>query len=176
MRTGLITDLLTALDTNDVDLVLGPIHADLGSQYAFQVLDDERLVLITRPGHAITRDTPVSLAELRDEAFVYLPTGSGLRAILTAAAAAAAEHVELRVQFETNSPIGVRELIAAGLGVALLAYSAAPAPGPPVTVRELASPPAHPPRRAHPPTRTNAHPRRPSLPTPPHQRSAHHRI
>lgn len=143
LRTGLITELLTALDAGEVDLVLGPIHADLGSQYASQVLVDEQLVLITPPGHRIARDTQVTLAELRDDPFVCLPTGSGLRAIL--AAAGAAEHVELRVQFETASPTSIRELVAAGLGVALLARSAAQTPGPLVTVSELANPPAHPP-------------------------------
>ncbi len=143
LRTGLIAELLTALDTGEVDLILGPIHADLGSQYASQVLVDEQLVLITPPGHPIAGHTQVSLAQLRDDPFVCLPTGSGLRAILTAAAAA--EHVELRVQFETASPTSIRELVAAGLGVALLARSTAHAPGMPIAVSELANPPAHPP-------------------------------
>jgi len=143
LRTGLVAELLTALDTGEVDLILGPIHADLGSQYASQVLVDEQLVLITPPGHPIAGHTHVSLAQLRDDPFVCLPPGSGLRALLTAAGAA--EQVEVRVQFETASPTSIRELVAAGLGVALLAHSTAHAPGPPIAVSELANPPSHPP-------------------------------
>jgi LysR family transcriptional activator of glutamate synthase operon len=143
LRTDLITELLTALDTGEVDLVVGPIHANLGSRYASQVLVDEQLVMITPLGHPIAGHIPVSLAQLRDDPFVCLPNGSGLRTILTTATAAAG--FEARVQFETGSPTSIRELVAAGLGVALLARSAAQAPGPPVAVSELANPPAHPP-------------------------------
>lgn len=143
LRSGLIAALLAALDAGEVDLVLGPIHADLPSQYDARMLVEEQLVIITPPGHRLTRESRLGLADLRDEPFVCLPAGSGLRAIL--AAAADAEDFVPRVQFETASPTSIRELVSTGLGVALLARSAALAPGPPVTIHTLNPAPAHPP-------------------------------
>ncbi|MGX6605135.1 IS982 family transposase [Micromonosporaceae bacterium Da 78-11] len=67
----------------------------------------------------------------------------GVRAILDDAAAQAG--FTARVPFETHSPASVRELVGAGLGVALLARSAADAPGATIVVRPLDPPPAHPP-------------------------------
>jgi LysR family transcriptional activator of glutamate synthase operon len=143
LRSGLISQLLAALDAGDVDLVLGPIHADLPSQYAAHPLVAEQLVFITPPGHRLARERRLKVSDLRDEPFVCLPRGSGLRAIL--AAAAAAEGFEPRVPFETASPTSIRELVSAGLGVALLARSAALAPRPPVNIHALDPAPAHPP-------------------------------
>jgi DNA-binding transcriptional LysR family regulator len=84
-----------------------------------------------------------SLADARDEPFVCLPADSRLQAILTGAAAA--EGFVPRIEFETYSPASIRELVAAGLGVALLARSATERPGPAIGVCELARPPEHPP-------------------------------
>jgi len=49
------------------------------------------------------------------------------------------------VEFEAPSPVRIRDFVAAGLGVGLLARSAALAPGAPVSVHELKHPPPHPP-------------------------------
>jgi hypothetical protein len=51
----------------------------------------------------------------------------------------------LDVQFETHSPGSIRELVNAGLGVALVAQSVADAPGPPVGVHQPQPAEAHPP-------------------------------
>jgi DNA-binding transcriptional LysR family regulator len=61
------------------------------------------------------------------------------------AGAAAAEGFVPRIEFETYSPASIRELVAAGLGVAPLARSATERPGPAIGVCELARPPEHPP-------------------------------
>jgi DNA-binding transcriptional LysR family regulator len=66
-----------------------------------------------------------------------------LRAILTGAAAA--EGFVPRVEFETYSPASIRDLVSAGLGVALLARSAAAGPGPAIGVCELDRAPEYPP-------------------------------
>lgn len=143
LRSGLIGSLLAALDSGEVDLVLGPIHPDLPSHYAAWPLAEEHLVIITPPSHRLAREPRVELADLREEPFVCLPTGSGLHAILIAASRA--EDFEPRIHFETASPISIRELVSAGLGVALLARSAACTPGPPVAIHVLDPAPAHPP-------------------------------
>jgi DNA-binding transcriptional LysR family regulator len=94
------------------------------------------------------------LADVREEPFVCLPAGSGLRGILVGAAAAAG--FEPRIPFETHSPASICELVAAGLGVALLAGSSARAAGQAIDVHPLRPALAHPPiglvqRREHPP-------------------------
>lgn len=143
LRTGLIAELITTLDSGEIDLVLGPIHPDLDPRHATEVLAEEELVLITPPGHPLSQGEPVTFTQLRDEAFICLPPGSGLHAILTATASA--ERVQPRIQLEASTPASIRELVAAGLGIALLARSAAQAPGPPITITELVNPPHHPP-------------------------------
>jgi LysR family transcriptional regulator, transcription activator of glutamate synthase operon len=80
--------------------------------------------------------------DARDEPFVCLAADSRLHAILTDAAAA--KGFVPRIEFETYGPASIRELVAAGLAVALLARSAE-RPGPAIGVCELARPPEHPP-------------------------------
>lgn len=139
LRSGLIAELLELLDAGAVDLVVGPVHADLPSRFSAQHLVDEQVVLVLPAGRPPVR----GLAELRDEPFVCLPAGSGLRAILEQASAAAG--FAAQVQFETHSAASIRQLVGAGLGVALLARSAVDAAGPPVAVVQLDPAPAHPP-------------------------------
>jgi LysR family transcriptional activator of glutamate synthase operon len=138
LRSGLIAELLELLDSGEADLVVGPVHDDLPSRFSAHRLVDEEVVLVLPAGRPRVR----TLAELRDEPFVCLPAGSGLRAILDGAADAAG--FTPRVQFETHSAASVRHLVGAGLGVALLARSAVQAPGPAVTVVELDPAPPHP--------------------------------
>jgi DNA-binding transcriptional LysR family regulator len=96
-------------------------------------------VLVLPPG---TR--PITgLSGVREKAFVCLAAESGLRAILDDAAKAAG--FTPQVLFETSSPASIRELVSAGLGVALLAQSAAERDGPPIQICRLDPAPAHPP-------------------------------
>src|SRR6516165_7849844 len=158
LQTGLIAELLDTLNAGEVDLVLGPVHDDLPDRYLAHPLVIETLVLVTAPGHPLAiasaadgtasaadgaAGARASLAAVRDEPFVCLPADSRLHGILVEAAAA--EGFTPRIEFETYSPASMRELVAAGLGVALIAGSAADAPGPPVAVRQLDPAPWHPP-------------------------------
>ncbi len=143
LRTGLIAKLLGLLDAGEVDLIVGPVHDDLPAAYHARPLVPESLVLVTPPGHPLAAGRDVALAAAGDEPFVCLPADSRLRAIL--AAAAAAEGFVPRIEFETYSPASIRDLVSAGLGMALLARSAAEGPGPAIGVCELARAPEHPP-------------------------------
>src|SRR5215831_2195041 len=142
LQTGLIAKLLGMLDAGDVDLILGPVHDDLPAAYQARPLVPESLVLVTPPGHPLAARGNVPLAAAGDEPFVCMPADSRLRAIL--ADAAVAEGFVPRVEFETYSPASIRDLVSAGLGVALLARSAAEGPGPAIGVCELARAPEHP--------------------------------
>ncbi|WP_213004977.1 LysR family transcriptional regulator [Paractinoplanes toevensis] len=142
LRSGLIAALLAELDAGTVDLVVGPAHADLPSRFSAHRIAREQLVLIVPPGHRLAGGAALPPAQLRDEPFVCLPPGSGLRAILDDAAHAAG--FEPHVPFETATPASIRDLVAAGLGVALLARTAAERPGPAVAIRQLRPSPPHP--------------------------------
>jgi len=139
LRSGLIAALLGKLESGEVDLVLGPVHDDLPARFAAHVLAAESVVLALPPG---TR-AGGTLDGVREKAFVCLPAGSGLRAILDEAAKAAG--FTPRVLFEAPNPASIRELVSAGLGVALLARSAAERAGPPIQIGRLDPAPAHPP-------------------------------
>lgn len=177
LRTGLIAELRAALDRGELDLVLGPVHGEPGENHVVRKLAEERVVLAAPPGRLIAAaaaaadgdaaarrlgstnpDTAntLTLADLRDEPFVCLPRGTGLHTLLTAAAAQAG--FVPRIDFEADTPAGVRELVAAGLGVALLAESAAVAAGPPIDTHRLADAPAHPPIGCILPRRGSANP------------------
>jgi LysR family transcriptional regulator, transcription activator of glutamate synthase operon len=142
LRSGLVGPLLDELADGTVDLVLGPVHADLPPAVVARPLVGDRLVLLAAPGR-LPRGGPVGLADLADEPFVCLPEGSGLRDLLDRMAADAG--LPSPVRFEAATPAGVRALVAAGLGVALLAASAVEAPGPAVDTHEVSPPTAHPP-------------------------------
>src|SRR5882672_10196800 len=135
LRTGLIADLLADLDAGRIDLALCPIHDDLPPAYLGQPLAPESVVLATPPGRYAFAGGVARLADVRDETFVCLRAGSGLHGILVDAAAAAG--FEPRIPFETHSPASICELVAAGLGVALLAGSSARAAGQAIDVHPL---------------------------------------
>lgn len=139
LRSGLVDTLLGQLDRGDLDVVIGPRH---GADPRFRSvrLATESLVLITPPdfGREIT-----DLRQVSDRPFVCLRSGSGLYAILTSYAEE--RGIGLRVEFETHSPNSIRELVSAGMGVALVAQSSALEPGYPVQVHELDEAPPHPP-------------------------------
>ncbi|NES13122.1 MULTISPECIES: LysR family transcriptional regulator [Micromonospora] len=143
LRSGLVAALLAELDQGRLDLVVGPLHTDLPARYRTQPLSEEELLLATPPGHRLAPRAAVSLAALRDEPFVCLPAGSGLRTLLDQACAAAG--FTPRVQFETHSPASIRELVSCGLGVALLARSATRVAGPPIATVTTRQPLRHPP-------------------------------
>jgi LysR family transcriptional regulator, transcription activator of glutamate synthase operon len=142
LRTGLIADLLAGLRAGQIDVALAPVHPDLPASFAGQPLAAETVLLVTPPTR-YPGSGPLPLGAVRGEPFICLPAGSGLHAILLDAAAAAG--FTPHIPFQTHSPASIRELVAAGLGVALLAGSAARGPGPEVAVHPLRPSLAHPP-------------------------------
>ncbi len=141
LRGGLVADLLRGLDAGELDVVIGPAYPDLPERFLARPRMAERVVLIAPPRSGLP--ARVSLADLRERAFVSLGTGSGLRSILADACAQAG--FAPRVDFETHSPASIRELVSAGLGVALLADSAARTAGAPVEIRHVEPEPPYPP-------------------------------
>lgn len=136
LRSGGVRGLLDDLTHGRIDLALGPAPADLPPDVVAAPLFVDELVLVTAPGHPTAGAHALGLAALRADAFVCLPAGTGLRAALDRHAAAAG--FTPRVPFETASLPRLRELVASGLGVALVARSVAEAPGPALAVHDVA--------------------------------------
>jgi LysR family transcriptional regulator, transcription activator of glutamate synthase operon len=143
VRSGLVAALLSELDAGAVDALIAPIHVGLPDRYVARPVGKESVVLATPPGLLRPGPRPVSLATVREEPFVCLPAHSGLHSILTAASAELG--FEPHIQFEAPDPAAIRSFVAAGLGVALLAESAACGDGPLVDVHHLKNAPDHPP-------------------------------
>jgi DNA-binding transcriptional LysR family regulator len=141
LRSGLIAQLLRALDDGELDVVLGPAYPNLSDHFVARPRMTERLVLIAPPRSGLA--AKVALTDLRERPFVSLAVGSGLRTILDDACRTAG--FAARVDFETHSPASIRELVSAGLGVALLADSAARTAGAPVEIHHVEPEPPYPP-------------------------------
>lgn len=135
LRSGPLRTLLDDLDQDRIDLAIGPVPATLPDWAAAEPLFTDELVLVTAPGHPCGDHGPLDIGALRDDAFVCLPADSGLRAILDRLAGAAG--FTPRVPFETTNLPQLRDLVAHGLGVALVARSVAETPGPPVVVHAV---------------------------------------
>lgn len=90
---------------------------------AAETLSVEPLVLVTSPDHPIAGSDLVSLKVLRDEPFVTLTHGTGLRRLLENSCARAG--FRPRVAFETSDVSLLTDLAARGLGVAIVPRSIA---------------------------------------------------
>ncbi len=98
-------------------------------------LFDEELVAIVAAGHRFAERRSLAVQDLRDEGFVLRIRGSGLsHTIMSATTAAGFTPV---VAAECSSVGTMRSLVSAGVGVSIVARSAADAPGPPVVVLPL---------------------------------------
>ena len=139
LRSGGVRSLLDDLTHDRIDLALGPVPADLPDGVVVAPLFTDELVLVTAPDHPTADAAALDLGALRADAFVCLPVGTGLRGVLDRHAAAAG--FTPHVPFETTSLPRLRDLVAHGLGVALVARSVAEAPGPPVVVHPVAPEP-----------------------------------
>jgi DNA-binding transcriptional LysR family regulator len=91
------------------------------------VLVDEELVAAVAPGHPLAGAGPITIRQLRDLPLVSLPRGTGVRAALDAACAAAG--FTPRIVFEASALPMVVELAGRGLGLAVVPASIPNGPG-----------------------------------------------
>lgn len=143
MRSALSKSLASALDRGQLDIILGPIHDPEDERFDARVLIDETAVLVTPPGHRLADGSPGDIARARDEAFVCLAGGTGLREILERTCEQAG--FTPRVPVETYGPASIRGLVSAGTGVGILARTLAQLPGPPIDVHPISPDPPYPP-------------------------------
>ncbi|MFC6065108.1 LysR family transcriptional regulator [Streptomyces ochraceiscleroticus] len=118
--------LLSRLRTGELDLTLISPPPD-APDVTVRRVHRQPLRIVVPAGHPLAGRKRVRLAEVRDDAFVSLPAGYGLRQITERLCAEAG--FAPRITFEGEEVETLRGLVAAGLGVALLPAPAVPRPG-----------------------------------------------
>ncbi len=119
-------------------LPAGPAGRRLPAGLASQTIATEPLVVAVPPDHPQAGAAAVSLSDLRDEPLVTLTPGTGLRTVLDSACAEAG--FDPRIAIAANDLGVLADLVAHGLGVALLPVTTARQAGPRVAVLRLRRP------------------------------------
>jgi DNA-binding transcriptional LysR family regulator len=125
--------LVEMLKDGRLDLALiGSAGAPENQGISTAVLIDEELVAAVPPGHPLASAGTITVKALRDVPLVCLPRGTGVRAALDAACAAAG--FEPRIVFEASALPMVVTMAAQGLGLAVVPASVADTANAPVMV------------------------------------------
>jgi len=113
--------ILAELETGDVDLALVSPMPVAGERIESMELASEELFLVVPHDHRLAKRKSVRLAEVRDDAFVCLREGYGLRALTDGFCASAG--FTPKIAFEGEEIATLRGLVAVGLGVAIIPAS-----------------------------------------------------
>lgn len=116
--------ILAELEAGDVDLALVSPLPPVSDRIESVELASEELFLVVPHEHRLARRRSVNLAELRDDTFVCLREGYGLRAITDSLCAQAG--FTPKIAFEGEEIATLRGLVAVGLGVAIIPAAVAP--------------------------------------------------
>lgn len=115
------TEIAMAVAHGEIDV---GVLADAGAQGAGVVLwpyRQDRLVLIVPQGHALAQRASVAFAEVLDQAFVMLHSGSAIHTFTMNAAAALGRHLDVRIQVRSFE--AVCRMVGAGVGIGLVPRS-----------------------------------------------------
>lgn len=110
--------LLAALRAGRLDLVVGTLPVERGSDLDVFPVYRERLLLIAPPGHPLARVRAPAPSALVPYPFISFHEGAITRRIIEEALRK--NGVVPHVTTETDSPEAIRNLVAAGLGLAIL--------------------------------------------------------
>ncbi|MFL5843561.1 MAG: LysR family transcriptional regulator [Solirubrobacteraceae bacterium] len=116
-------DMVAGVLHERLDAAFVPVDAGLPAELSRERLFTDELVLIAAPGSALAERRRVRMGALREEAFVFLREGSGLRSAVEDAAHE--EGFAPQIRFETNELARVVALVAEGLGVSVVSRTVA---------------------------------------------------
>jgi DNA-binding transcriptional LysR family regulator len=117
--------LIAALMAGSLDLAYVALGPETPRGFETRVLVDEPMVAVVGPGDPLTEVGHLDLSELGRRPVISLPVGTGVRALLDEACAAAG--VRPRIALEASNLGVVAALAARGLGVAIVPASVAAA-------------------------------------------------
>lgn len=115
-------DMIDALRSGRLDLGFISMGAVPPEGLETQVILDQPVVAAVALDDPLARRDTIALTALRDRKLICLPKGTGLRAIIDDACAAAG--FTPGISFEIGDPLTLAQLAARGLGVAVLPESA----------------------------------------------------
>src|SRR5260370_26647508 len=121
ITTGEADELLRLLRTGQVDLALLTLPIVAEDVEVRRVLKEE-MVLVTSRNHALTRVRTIEPKSLRRYPFVLFESGSNTRKVLDEFFLE--EQIPVNVVMETENVEIIKAMVASGLGVTLLPYSA----------------------------------------------------
>jgi len=137
LSQGHPTELLERVGSGRLDLAFLPLCEPSGG-VATTLIACEPLVMACAPGHAHAGRDDLLLAALKDEPFVDFAPDWGTRRLVDRAFLAAG--IERRTAFEVSDLDTLLELVARGLGVALVPEAIAEARRPSLGIARLAAP------------------------------------
>jgi DNA-binding transcriptional LysR family regulator len=117
--------ILDELEAGDVDLALVSPVPPASDRIETLQLSSEELLLVVPHDHRFAKRKSVRLAELRDDTFVCLREGYGLRTLTDHFCAQAG--FTPKIAFEGEEIATLRGLVAVGLGVAIIPAATSPA-------------------------------------------------
>ncbi|MEU8781671.1 LysR family transcriptional regulator [Streptomyces sp. NPDC048637] len=138
LRELTTTSMLDELAAGAIDLAIAQAPDGNRPGLIIDELARDDFVLIVPLGHRLARRHAVGMAELATEDFITLDRGSGVQRTLRSASKKAG--FTPRVMIEVLQLDTVRELVAAGLGIALMPLSKAEVAGPAVSVVRIGPP------------------------------------
>jgi DNA-binding transcriptional LysR family regulator len=121
LRQGGSDELIEQVRTGRLDVAFVSRPARLPEDVVVGALASEPLVLACAPGHPLAARTAVKLADLTEDQFVDFPPDWGTRDLADRVLAVAG--VERRVALEVTDVHSLLDLVAFGLGVALVPRS-----------------------------------------------------
>jgi DNA-binding transcriptional LysR family regulator len=132
-------ELAEMLRVDELDLAFLSVTERIESHgLGLQQLVSEELAAVLPLDHPLARRRRVRMAELADEKFISYREGSRLRELLVSAGREAG--YEPHVTLESNESQRIRQLVARGLGVAILPRSDAEGPGAEIAAVTLIGP------------------------------------
>ncbi|WP_371482453.1 LysR family transcriptional regulator [Kitasatospora sp. NBC_00315] len=110
--------LLEGVRTGEFDAVIASVGDSTPAGVGIEVIEDQPIVVAVAHDHELAVHRVVSIDTLRGRPLISLPRGTGLRARLDEACAAAG--FTPQIAFEASDPGQLAELAAHGLGAAIL--------------------------------------------------------
>ena len=118
LTEGNSADLIAALRTGELDAAIVSVGAADPEGLTVEVVTDQRIVAAVNPDHELAAHAEIPLSALRGHDLISLPRGTGLRARLDEACAAAGFNPQ--IAFEASDPHMLAQLARHGLGAAIL--------------------------------------------------------
>lgn len=111
--------------SNELDVAFVPLEAGLPKGIGSELLFEDELVLVVAKEHPLSTRSEVQMRDLRNERFVFLREGTGLRRAFEDAARSAG--FSPHASFETNELSRVLALVGRGLGISAVSRAVADA-------------------------------------------------